>query len=105
MTGDISSNGRMQVCAPAHIYAGLCHSPRAPVILSAPWRLMLLYQTGTFKRNSCLGLHTREFVFLLSKGYMFNFKDKVHCEDDQVPTFLLAARNFEAKHKDAFSSF
>lgn len=56
-------------------------------------------------RNFCLGLHTREFVFLLSKGYMFKFKDKVHCEDDQVPTSLLAARNFEANHKGAFSSF
>lgn len=44
-------------------------------------------------------------MFLLSKGYMFNFKDKVHWEDDRVPTFLLAARSLEAEHKDAFSSF
>lgn len=87
------------------IHVGLCHSPRAPVILSALRKLILFYQTGTFKRNSRLGLHTREFVFLLSKGYTFNCKDKVYCGEDHVPAFLLAARNFESKHKGAFSSF
>lgn len=76
---------------------GTCHS-----VCSAEVDFVL---SGTFKRNSRLGLHTREFVFLLSKGYTFNCKDKVYCGEDHVPAFLLAARNFEAKHKGAFSSF
>lgn len=62
MTSDISSYMRTQ----AHVYAGLCHGPRKLVILSAPWKLILLHQAGTFKRDSCLSLTTREFVFLLS---------------------------------------
>lgn len=90
MTSSISSYIRTQ----ARVYAGLCHSPRKPVLLSVFQKLILLYQTGIFKMYSCLCLTIREFVFLLSNWYMFNLKDKVPCEDDQILIFLLATRTF-----------
>lgn len=53
-----------------HVCIVLCYNPRELTIWSALrerfWRFCLLYQTGTLRRNSLLGLITREVVLLLS---------------------------------------
>lgn len=77
-TGNMSNyeDAAMCVCTYACIYThmSLLHFQGTHHFVCSRESIILFIVSGTFRRNACLALITREPVFLLSNWHMFNLR-------------------------------